>query len=448
MMRIVPFALICGVALTGMASAQDPFAGFKSNAEIRREQEAAKQKAAESGTPEVEQTDPLLRAELSATEVVPGQPVTLNITLLVPTYMPKPASFSAIDQPNLQIRTPEGGSGPVSERVNGDSWSGIRKRYEITPLAAGAYQVPEITVDVTWADAETGQPLETVLKLPAQPFDAKIPEGAEGMDPFIAASEMVLTQDISAEDALRPGDSLERIVTAKITGASGLMIPVLVPAGQAQGLSAYPDSAQLTQSDNRGKSTATRVERVVYVAQSGAEGALPAITLDWYNLESGKIETASVAAVPYVVKGAPVATLVAQGWQGVVKAGLIGIAGLALLLWGVHALRRRAARKALEPPSEADLFHALMRRVKAHDLHHLHGALSQWAVVFDGPDPQARPDVQQALIRLGEAHYSATPPQEGAAWQDLAKALSDARHAASSQEGVADLPPLNPTQAA
>ena len=71
--------------------------------------------------------------------VTVGTPMSVTVTVLVPTYMPEPP-----DWPDLQIadaiaRLPERATHPVTEPVGGESWSGIARRYEIVPQRAADY---------------------------------------------------------------------------------------------------------------------------------------------------------------------------------------------------------------------------------------------------------------------------------------------------------------------
>ncbi len=448
MTRITVMALICVVALTHAAAAQDPFAGFKTNAEIRAEQEAARKAAEASGKPLEKPSEPVVRADLSARDVVPGQSLNLDLTILVPTYMPRPPEITTIDQPNLMIRTPKGGSGPVTEPVGGENWSGIRKRYEITPLVPGSFQLPPIDVTLTWADPDTNAPIQTRIELDTQRFAASLPAGAEGLDPFIAAQALTLTQTVEGNDqALAPGDTLVREVTAEITGASGLMLPEILVLPASPGLAAYPDTPGLTTQDKSGMPNGIRTERVVYVAQGGAEGSLPGVELSWYNLESGAVETVSVPGISYKVTGPVLPQLRTWDWRVWAIAAVAGL--LVLLLMTRLAGYRARSRAGTEPPrpTEATRYKDLMKTVKSRDISNIYADIDKWARLFDGPDPRARADVRAALGRIGAASFGRVTTSDSTAWPDLAKALSEARRRATVADQTANLPPLNPSGA-
>jgi len=434
----VLFALCISIWPLGTV-AQDPFPGFKSNAEIKAEAEAR------NGIETAPDT-PIVRPEMSATDVVPGQSLDLRVIILVPTYMPKPPVFPTLDQPNLMISVPEGGSGPVTERVGSSDWSGVSRRYTVTPLTAGQFQIPPLEIGITWADPETNAPIETTLSLPEQSFTATIPPAAKGLDPFIAAKALSLTQTIEgAAEALKPGDSLTRTITAEITGTSAILLPSLAPPGALIGLAAYPDSPSVQDRADRGQITGTRTERTVYVAESGGQGSLPAVELRWFNTETGQIETTSTEAAPYAIDGP---TLSRSGDRHtLIYAGIAVLLGI-LITIGVKRLSARKRSNTPPQPTEASLFRDLMQTVRAQDLHRLHGALDRWVAMAKCPDPRQRADVQLALTQIGAAAYGPQDGDPAYAWALLAKALSTARRTGTLTHRAQRLPALNPTGSA
>lgn len=442
-MKLWPvLAALCTSIVPDVAAAQDPFPGFKSNAEIKAEEDA--RDGSEAATP----TEPVARVEMSAMDVVPGQALDMRVTVLVPTYMPSPPVFPTFDQPNLMISLPEGGSGPVTERVGASNWSGVSRRYKVTPMVAGNFGIPSLEITVTWADPETNAPVETTLSLAAQSFAATVPDGSESLDPFIAAETLSLTQTVEGSaEALEPGDTLTRNITAEITGSSAILLPALAPTGALPGLAAYPDSPTVQDRENRGKTVGTRSERTVYLAESGAQSSLPVIKLRWFNTNTGQIETTSVEAIPYNVDG-PILRSVADSDRATLI--YMGFAVLLGTLAAIGLIRHRARKRDTSPPppTEASLFRDLMHTVKARDLHNLYGALDRWAAMTQGPDPRRHTDVQLALTKIGAAAYGPQDSEPEAAWAALATALSAARHSGTLTRAAQHLPALNPTGSA
>ncbi|MDF2233605.1 hypothetical protein P2H44_13680 [Albimonas sp. CAU 1670] len=401
---------------------------------------------------------PRLSVELSAEEVVPGQPLTLRMTLLVPTYLPSPPVWPDLDAPDLLVRLPPRATNPTSAEVDGETWSGVSRRWRIAPLVPGAFALPAGELQVTWADPAGGAPLRAVLPTPALRLRATIPPGAEDLSPFIAAQDLTLERRVEGDpQAMSPGDALAVTLTARIAGASPMVLPPLAAPGGPPGLAAYPEAPELTETEDRGRIGGARTERLSLIAQGGGEGELPAVSLRWYDLDDGRVKTAEVPAVAISVSGPPLAAAPPDPAARLRLWLSLGAAALALGV--LAALLRRAApglrarlsrRRAAHRASETWAWRRLRSALRARDRAGLRPALDLWSARVQG-DPRADPAVQAALLSLGAARYAPGQGDEAAAWQALARALPEARrrHPPLDARGPSAtaprrLPPLNP----
>lgn len=397
--------------------------------------------------------DPVLTSEIDGNEVIPGQSVSLRLTVLVPTYMPDPPQWPSFEAPNLHIRVAS--SGPVSETIEGETWSGVSRRYLITPMVPGQVTLPALTAGVTWADPDTNAPMQVDLETEPVTITGVVPDEASELDPFIAADTLELTQSIEGEpEGMSPGASFTRSVTANIRGASPMFLPPLLPQQSVDGLRGYPDEPVTAENVDRGVVSGSRTESVTYLAEGGGSGALSAVTLKWYNLKSGAIETAELAAVDVSVEGPPARPAdgnAPRDWRGTVQAAIAVLFALLVLALVVRRARGpigqwwQATRLAWQR-SEHAAWRTLLRKIKARDLAGVRHAMDVWLCV-SAPDGQSNPtpDVMAALNALGHARYGQTPGDDGTAWQDLAHALTDMRRAARGERQDDPLPPLNPS---
>ena len=110
---------------------------------------------------------PTASAELEVNEVIPGQYTTLRIAVLVPTWMAGPVDFPSFEMPNLRVRLPPESTGPISRRVNGETWSGVARRYLLSPMVPGQFAIPAQTLLVRYAQPGQTDPLEATLSTPA-----------------------------------------------------------------------------------------------------------------------------------------------------------------------------------------------------------------------------------------------------------------------------------------
>lgn len=381
-------------------------------------------------------------AELAQDSVVIGQPVILRIKVLVPTFMPSPPVFPSMERENLLVRLPERASGPVSDDVNGETWSGVQRSYRLYPLASGQVDFGAQEVIVTFADPETNDPVEVTASLPALTLTATIPDGARGLDPLIIATGFALEQHIEGEPDLDAGGAITRRLVADIAGTTPIMIPDLLPDFQDPLLRAYPKEPRFSETEDRGILSGQRTDEAAYVAQAGGHTQLPTVSVDWYNLTSQQVETASVDAVQLTLAPPPRKPPSAD----VIVKALLWIVALCLLGWGLwrvlgprlRDLRRE--RRARHVASATFALNQLKSALRARDLTRSYAALELWK--SRSTDPTGAESLEQCLIRIGAHRYAqrATPASED--WSAALSAVGNLRNQRG--HGAQDLPPLNP----
>ena len=342
-----------------------------------------------------------LTVELEPQELAPGDSAELRVQVLVPTWMPEPVTFPSLDQPGLRVTLGDRATTPISQRVDGKTWSGVSRRYRLTPLSAGRFELGSGSLEVTYASPEDNSPTQQRLTLPPVTLTARLPEAAEGLDPYLSARDIELTQtleivragengkngengksgengeqaqgqkgdDGDADDTenagddrqspeqddadgdsgpieLEAGDSVTRTVTARLSGGSALLLPDLLSATAKEAgdetamapLGVYPETPRLEESSDGG----TRTDRVTYVAETGGKSSLPGVSLRWYDPESDSLEQAELAPIEVSVS-APRAARSAEDWARLVLGVLPWLLGLVLLVSLAAWLWRRLA---------------------------------------------------------------------------------------------------------
>lgn len=399
--------------------------------------------------------EPILRVDLESDSAIPGQPISLRVTVLVPTYMPDPPEWPSFELPNLLVRLPERSTNPTSESIDGDTWSGISRHYRLSPMIPGQFTLPPQEILITYADPDGNAPIQATLKTEQVSFSGTVPEGAEGLDPFLAAKDLDLKLDIEGDtEGLTPGASVKLTVEAKIEGTSPMFLPQLLPPFQIEGVAIYRDEPSIAETGNRGEISGTRRESATLIAEGGGSGQVPVITLDWYDLDGKSVETARTSPVDIAVIGPPAATQTEpRDWRAIaIAASVILLAAAAITFVGRAAFslltrRYNAARRA-RLASEGFAFRQVKNAVRHQDYHALHPALEAWrARLPASSDPLSDSDVQTALTDLGRTRYgraSGDKRGEIAAWHALAAALPKLRRSAESATTRQMLPPLNP----
>lgn len=399
----------------------------------------------------VAQTAPVVDVEFEKNQSIPGQFLTLRITVLVPTWMPSPVVFPPLDAPNVRVRLPERATSPTSRRVDGAEWSGVTRRYLVSPMVPGRFALPEGAIAVTYADPDnTSKTVQTTAALPALEVEGVVPEGAEGLSPFIAAKGLTLAQKLSEPVTdLKPGDSIRRTVTAKITGASPMMLPRLMDPPQITGFAAYADEPVLEESEDRGVMSGSRRETLTLMVQGTGAGTLPGLELRWYNIGSNTIETASLDPVAISATGAPAAArdLFPSDTPVFWLLGAAALAGLALVLFLAAPVLVRAfrARQQRSKASKAYARKAALKAIAAHDYPATVTALQTWADRSPVTLETDRQTVRDALRPISARRYGdAGPETEARDWRALAEAVRRAAKHPHRAAGHTNLPVLNP----
>ena len=398
---------------------------------------------------------PILRAALEKDSAIPGQPIVLSVTVLVPTWLPKAPEFPSFEIPNVMVRLPPRASRSTSERVGRENWFGVTRSYRLYPMLVGRFRIPPQPVTVTFADPETRAPVTVELRTQEVSFTGVAPSGAEDLNPFIAAESLTLEHQVDGEpDNLEPGDAFTRTVTARVTGMSPIFLPRLIPSFMTTGISAYPKEPIVTEEAEREGITGDRVESVTYVAEAGGRSSAPPIRLRWFNLRTQRVETTEAPGFEIISRGPPLpAPSTAIDWRTIgtwtIISGLLVVlvAAAAVRFWPrMTEWRQRQREEYLA--SEAFAFAQATAALRAHQFGETVRGVAVWSerLPLSFREHERLSDV---LVPLGSAVYGREPQApSNRQWADALTELRAIRrdHLARSSAARASVPlaPLNP----
>lgn len=396
--------------------------------------------------------EPRVTLELSESETLVGQPLELVVNVLVPTWMPKPPVYPTFEVPSLMVRLPEKSTVSISQRVDGATWAGVRRTYRLYPLVPGTFEIPPQAFTITYADPDTRDPVVQDIPSPAVSFASTIPAAARTLDPLIVARAFTLEQTIEGENTLAPGDAVVRTVRATIDGTTVVMIPTLVSASDTPGLRSYPAEPTITEAEDGRNLSGTREEKVTYLAQSSGTATLPQIRFDWYNIDTGEIETVSVPEFSVTVEG-----IAEPAEDGITREQLIRVAiGLAVLALVVLLVRRFKPQIDAWITALRDRWHTSERyarsqvqhAIKAGDLTRTYSTLEVWVARTTLTEAELQP-LATALAEVGKATHGTGTGAAALkrAWQEVSAAFRAARRENTrlrKSAHVNRLPPLNP----
>lgn len=398
------------------------------------------------------QEQPVVRVEVSPPEVTLGESAEVRITVLVPTWFPKPPVFPSLELANAITRLPPNSSNPTSERVGRETWSGIVRNYRVYPLSAASYRLSDLTMTVTYANPGA-DPVVAEAAVPEIVVRGIVPPGAEDLDPYVAGISLTMTREVDGDiENLAAGDALVVRNIAELEGLPAIFLPPLGELPESPGISTYADEPIIEDGD-----VARRSEQFTLVFESGGEFSLPEVTLDWWNLNENSIERASLPAIAFTVAGPSLTPAGEQSqplrWQAVLGAALVVVVLLAVALrYGRRFRQWQRKRSNLAKESEEYAFKQLRRSEGTGDARAFYVSMSAWAGRLQ-PGLGARQfavqsgdsDLLQQTDRLTRSLY--TSEQQDVDLTEILKMLVSARHrffAARQRHNRHSIPWLNP----
>jgi len=413
-----------------------------------------------------------------------GQPVTLQVDILVPNFfMSAPKWPQQLQIPGAVANVNEGATQHLNETIGGEAFVGIRQTYLITAQTEGEFTLPAVKIPFDYA-AVPGQKTAGSVTLPALKFKAELPAGAKagaggGTPAPVARVTLKQTLDRTPEQlrSLKVGDALTRRVEAYAERTQAMMIPP--PAFDAPaGVRVYRQDPVLADEsqDRVGFVGGRRTDRATYVFEREGRVTLPEIDIAWFNAQTGQRELARAPAIeldvapnpgfaPAIAPAQPASAAAPAAvparpvdWRRWAPLGAAALLGLVLLAWLVrHALPRLAAwlreRRAVRASSEPAAFARIEAACRAGQAAQAYATLLAWrqragiASMAELCALGRAADLRVALATLEKQLYGG---EAAASWNGaaLAAALRTARRqwiaGHSAHTAWPALPPLNP----
>ena len=298
-------------------------------------------------------------------------------------------------------------------RVGNRTWLVTELRYAVYPQKSGALRIPAIGFtarEVQPGRSLLGARLGRRLRMASEPLEIdvkSVPTSFPG-EVWLPARALTLEENWSIDPALlNVGDSTTRTLTLTARGLQGSQLP---PLSSVQGainipeLRFYPDQESIDQTELAEGLQGRRVQSEALVARSGGTWTLPEIRVPWWNIETDRLEFATLPARTVVVtaiqsadqtndrtiapSASPAGTTLPPWLWAVSATGWLVSLALGMLLW----LNRRKATGHSPTPGGAtaksgSVRQALVEIRKAaaqEDAALLRKAILQWADLHHG----------------------------------------------------------------
>ena len=411
-------------------------------------------------------------------EVYVQSQVIVTLRLLSATNV-SAYNFGDISTDNLDVVIePLGDERQYQTRIADKSYLVLEKQFALFPQQAGRLGLEPLMAEVRLPSSSAFDPFRTggeIKRLRSQPVFIEV----EPIPPEFAGSYWLPATGLELREAwqsdldnLVAGEPITRSLTLVASGLTAAQLPELELA-QIDGIKQYPDQPVLQNRRSNQGISGKREQKVALIPGAGGTYRVPEISLSWWNLETGKPETAtipareisvsaaaSVAVAPPVVEQ-PAAEVTPRAvannnfwlWLSLLLA--CGWLSSGLYWWFKSRASGGDDLQAVEHPGLRAARKRLRQACEADDSAHARHALLDWGRALLQPRQVSNlhqlglllgDDLAQQVEWLNQSLYAG----ESVGWQgrdlwQLCQRLEKAR-APGGERDSDELLPLNPTR--
>lgn len=251
------------------------------------------------------QSAPLLATGLaSKASVYPGEQIIYQIELSAATNV-SDLNSSALDIVGAKV---ELFSQQQGQRIdNGVARNIILLKYAVFAEQSGSLQIPSVTFTGVVGGSRSffgNQGQKVIGRTNPLPIEVKV-KPANTKAPWFPAEAVSIRSSWSADPSLiKTGVPVTRTITTTAQAQLASAIPPLDQTASSQAsIKSYQDKPTLDAQKTNTGFVATRTESAAIVINSAGEVELPAITVDWFNVNTEKWEQAILPAETITVSG-------------------------------------------------------------------------------------------------------------------------------------------------
>jgi len=191
----------------------------------------------------------------------------------------------------------------------------LEKQFALFPQQSGRLGITPVRAEVRLPSSSSFDPFRTggkIRQLRSQQLIVDVaPIPAEFNGPYwLPANKVELREEWQGDlAALVAGEPITRSLTLLVDGLTAAQLPefTLLPIA---GIKQYPDQARLENSRTAEGIIGKREQKVALIPGAAGSYLVPEITLPWWNMQTGKMETATIPAHEIIVSAAAEAAVV------------------------------------------------------------------------------------------------------------------------------------------
>lgn len=228
-----------------------------------------------------------------------GQQVTLSLTLMAPGYFASAPGFELPDPAGVLLMPPEGRPVVGNRTIDGVMYTTQLHELRAWPMRAGAQTIPPLTIRFAYKQNPLdADPVAASVSTEATQLDVEQPPGTADLGTVISARNLKVEETWQPEISGGPveaGAAFTRTITFSAPDIPGMIFPPF-PADDIEGLGVYSKPQVRDHNDQRGGFTGERREVITYLCKEPGQFTLPAVEFRWFDLESNRLRTETLAA--------------------------------------------------------------------------------------------------------------------------------------------------------
>ena len=197
---------------------------------------------------------------------------------------------------------------------NGTPYLVLEQRYTLYPQAAGKLTIePSVaTARIALNNRTNRDPFRTNTKTVRRASEKRditvnpVPNNFKGKH-WLPANEVQLVEAFPEGSKFKVGEPITRTLSLLVDGQSASQLPEFT-IGEVQGLKQYPDKPvlndTLSTADNNAGIVGAQQIKVAIIPSHAGSFTLPAISVPWWNVNTGKLEVAKIATRTFNVAAA------------------------------------------------------------------------------------------------------------------------------------------------
>ncbi len=356
--------------------------------------------------------DVIVRSDIQPETPLVGQQVILKVDVLSEKGWAKVSRFGDFEIPGTYVKLIDSQGVRLNETLDGKEVTGQQYELFIYPQTDGEINIPviplEVTIQTYGSDAGTSV---TNTKIPSKSFTPRYPENMNSPEGFVSTSQLKVSQSWSPDfsdndntEKYQVGDAIKRSIFMEAADIPGMAFSPL-KFTSPDGVRIYQDQSEVDDIVVRGSLTGKRAEHVTYVFQAKGRVVIPDIEVQWWNIETGKVEDVVLRGKQLEIQSAPAYSSAVSAGQlnieqfsvfDIIKIILIlSVVSIILILIIPFILKKYWKWKAVQFETETAYFNRLIKAAKNSDVQATFNLLMLW---LDRINPEHKPALLDEFI--------------------------------------------------